>query len=327
LSSSAEVEVLLATYNGERFLREQMESILAQDYENLRLLARDDGSSDATVAILHDFGRRFPGRVRILPTEYATGSARDNFLLLMQASTANYICFSDQDDVWLQDKVRRTMQAMDKLESRWGRDLPLLVFTDLRVVDDQLQSLHPSFWAHAQIEPARINRLQSLLRQNVVTGCTAMLNRRLVELALRMPRQATMHDHWIALLACTMGRSSILNAQTVLYRQHDRNIVGVETRSQSLPEVVHRIRDSNPRYAQWQIDLEQARALLRVHGAELPSRCRDLLDAYLRCGTAASRFVRIFTLIRYRFFRTGLMLNLATLVDLWKFKVEEHEIG
>jgi glycosyltransferase involved in cell wall biosynthesis len=135
MSSLPEVEVLLATYNGARFLREQLDSIMAQDYGNIRVLARDDGSSDGTVEILDQYAKKFPGCFRVMPASAPTGTAKNDFLLLMKASTAEYICFADQDDVWLPDKVSRTKQAMDRLESRWGTKVPLLVFTDLRPLD------------------------------------------------------------------------------------------------------------------------------------------------------------------------------------------------
>src|SRR5271156_5979852 len=101
MNSLPEVEVLLATYNGARFLREQLDSILAQDYGNFRVLARDDGSSDETVEILVQYAEDFPDRVRVMPAGIATGNPQSNFLLLMRASTAEYVCFADQDDVWL----------------------------------------------------------------------------------------------------------------------------------------------------------------------------------------------------------------------------------
>src|ERR1700734_3871762 len=98
MSSLPEVEVLLATYNGERFLREQIDSIIGQDYENIYRLARDDGSRDGTVEILNEYAQRFPERFRVMPASAAAGGPKANFLLLMKASTADYICFSDQDD-------------------------------------------------------------------------------------------------------------------------------------------------------------------------------------------------------------------------------------
>ena len=226
MSSLPEVEVLLATYNGARFLREQLDSIIAQDYGNIRVLARDDGSNDGTVEILDQYAKRFPGSFRLMPASAPTGSAKNNFLLLMKASRADHICFADQDDVWLPDKVSRTKHAMDQLQSRWGTKVPLLVFTDLHVVDDRLKILHESFWSHMNIDPDRMERLAKLMVQSVVTGCTAMLNRPLLELSLRMPDEAFMHDRWIGLLASFMGKSNGLRVPTVLYRQHEHNVLG-----------------------------------------------------------------------------------------------------
>jgi glycosyltransferase involved in cell wall biosynthesis len=327
LSNQPVIEVLLATYNGDRFLREQISSILAQDYSNIRVLARDDGSTDETANILKEYARRFPDSFRVMPHSPGTGSPKDNFLLLMQESSAPYVCFSDQDDVWLPDKVSKTKQAMDQLESRWGVDVPLLVFTDLRVVDDQLKILHESFWANEGIEPSYIDQLALTVARNVVTGCTAMLNRRLLDLSRHMPKEASMHDHWIALVASAMGKSSSLRKQTVLYRQHDRNVFGAEKKTKSLPALIRRIRRSDGRASQWEISQRQVEAFLRTYGDDLSVKNRDLLMAYLRCGTSKSRLVRIAILIRYGFYRAGLMRNAAILMHLWTMKVKEPAEG
>jgi Glycosyl transferase family 2 len=323
-SRCGEAEVLLATYNGARFLRQQIDSILTQDDAHLRVLARDDGSSDGTVAILMEYAQRFPGRFDVMPASPPTGSAKDNFLLLMKASTAEYICFSDQDDVWLPDKVSTSRKAMEELESKWGLDTPLLVFTDLRVVDDQLRTLHASFWAHEIIKPQRIHRFAAVLAQNVVTGCTMMVNRPLLKLALRMPEEAFMHDQWLGLLASVAGRAAVVKAQTVLYRQHDRNVIGVQQRGRttSLAELKRRFHNTEVRLLQWKTSQRQAAAFLRVHGDELSQSHRDLLRAYLRCGSSRSRLMRIYILVRYGFLRTGLLRKMALLVDLWTMKVE-----
>ena len=316
LSDQPAVEVLLATYNGERFLREQIDSILTQDYVNLRVLARDDGSSDATVSILNEYAARLPSRFRVMPPSQGTGSPKDNFLLLMRASSAQYICFSDQDDVWLSDKVSRTKQAMDELESRWGADAPLLVFTDARVVDDQLRTLHESFWAHEKIEPDRIHHLPLLLGRSVVTGCTMLLNRPLLELSFAMPSEASMHDRWIGLLACTIGKACAVKAQTLLYRQHDRNVAGIGKKTVSLPELFRRLVKREARQMQWAISQRQAEAFLRAYSAELSSKHRDLLRAYLQCGERESRIFRITTFIRYGFYRWNSIRDLAVMLDI-----------
>jgi glycosyltransferase involved in cell wall biosynthesis len=311
-----EVEVLLATYNGERFLREQIDSILAQDYVDLRVLARDDGSSDATVSILNEYAEKFPNRFRVMPPGPATGNPKDNFLLLMRASSAQYVCFSDQDDIWLSDKVSRTKLAMDELESRWGAATPLLVFTDARVVDDQLRTLHESFWAREKIEPDRIHHLALMLGRSVVTGCAMLLNRRLLELSLAMPGEASMHDRWIGLLACTIGKACAVETQTLLYRQHDRNVVGIGKGKVSLPELFRRLVKREARQMQWVINQRQAEAFLRAYSAELSSKHRDTLRAYLRCGARGSRIFRITTFIRYGFYRLSSIRDLAVMFDL-----------
>jgi hypothetical protein len=317
LNNHALVEVLLATYNGERYLREQIDSILGQSYSNFRILARDDGSEDGTPAILSEYESRFPDRFRVVRSGHGTGNAKDNFLLLMRASTGEYVCFSDQDDVWLPHKVSLTKQSMEQLESTWGTDLPLLVFTDLRVVDDKLETLHKSFWKHEKLDPKRIHRFGSLLGQNVVTGCTAMINRRLLKLACDMPCEACMHDQWVALLASSMGKAMPLNVQTVLYRQHENNLVGSREPTRSLHSLIRRVRNGEARRSEWRISQRQAESFLGTHHTELPATHREQLVAYLRCGTTKSRLLRTYLLIRHGFLRACLLEKLATLTDQW----------
>lgn len=319
--NSPRVEVLLATYNGERFLRAQIDSILSQDYQNLYILARDDGSSDSTTAILNEYEQRFPDRIRTMPPGSPTGSPKDNFLQLMKASTSEYVCFSDQDDIWLPDKISKTMQAMAALESHYGSTTPSMVFTDLRVVDDRLRTIHESFWKHEGIEPEHLNRLAAVLVHNPVTGCTMLINRPLLKISLKMPGEAAMHDSWIALLASAFGVSEAVPAKTVLYRQHDRNVVGVDVRTKSPRELMGRFFQGEGRILQWKINERQAEAMLRIHRDDLSPKHRKLLEAYLRCGRSESRMVRVATLLRYRFFRFGFFRNAATLVDLWRAKM------
>jgi glycosyltransferase involved in cell wall biosynthesis len=323
--STPEIEILLATFNGERFLREQIDSILGQDYEHLRVLARDDGSSDSTVDILNDYAGRFPDRFQILPSIHAFGNAKHNFLRLMEASTADYICFSDQDDVWLPDKVSRTKEAMDRLESACGRNLPLLLFTDLQVVDDKMNQIHPSFWTYMSIDPERINRLNRLLVQGIVTGCTMMLNRRLVDLSLCMPEEAAMHDRWIALLASTMGKHAIVKAPTILYRQHDRNVLGtgIVQQPKSLLQPLWHL-DAQKYFEEWRANQRQAAAFLRIHSAELSPQKHRLIVAFLKCGSNTNRFTRVATFLRYGFYRAGILPNLLLIFNLWMKRLNEQ---
>jgi glycosyltransferase involved in cell wall biosynthesis len=325
MSGQPLVQVLLATYNGARYLREQMESVLAQDDPAVEILARDDGSSDGTVEILEEYARRLPERVRLVSDGVKSGSAKENFLQLLAASSAPYVCLCDQDDVWLPGKVSASLQAMRGLEAKHGKAVPLLVFSDLRVVDAELRELSPSYWRQERVDPSAIARLRSTLGQNVVTGCTAMLNRPLVELALRMPEETPMHDRWIALLATTLGHSAFLTEATVLYRQHGGNVVGARVEAETLEDVARRTRNSGERVKQWWVNQDVAAALLRLHGEALQMKDRRLVEAYLRCGASPSPWVRVGTLLRHRIFRTGLLRNVATVWELWRLKPRDPQ--
>jgi hypothetical protein len=322
-----EVEVLLATYNGERFVGEQIDSILAQDYPTLRILAGDDGSADRTVEILREYAERFPSKIRVLEKQQPTGSAKANYLRLMKEAAAGYICFADQDDVWLPSKVSGSMRAMERLESQHGPSRPLLVFTDLRVVDDRLTTLNPSMWRQLDIDPRSIHRLRQLIGRSVVTGCTAMINRPMLELARQMPEEATMHDRWIGLLAATLGAAASVPEQTVLYRQHDSNVVGALTPDGSVAGIAHRALYRNGRRAERHRSERQAEAILKLHRSIMPERSVVLLSAYLRSGRSESALQRVATTLQYGFSRGNLFKNLLTLFDLAFSKSDEHSEG
>jgi hypothetical protein len=322
MGDEARIEILLATYNGGRFVRQQIESILGQNYGNLIVLSRDDCSADGTPDILQEYAQRFPDRFSVMPASSSNQGLLNNFLALMKASTADYVCFSDQDDVWLPDKVSKTKSVMDELEVRCGTNVPLLVFTDLRVVDENLTMLHPSFWGLMRIDPEGIENLPKLLGCSVVTGCTAMANRRLVELACSMPKEACLHDRWLGLLVSTMGKASFVKEPTILYRQHGRNAIGAgkEQRSESLHERFGRSAASSY-IGEWQSNQEQAEALLKLHGAEMPVKCRKTLQAFIRCDTSSNRLVRVVTFFVHRFYSGRTFSKIVIPYYLWSRKI------
>jgi hypothetical protein len=323
LDRAPEVEVLLATYNGERFLREQIDSILAQDYPALRILARDDGSSDATPAILTEYASTFPGRFHVMPAAHPTGSAKANFLELMKAAASGFVCFADQDDVWLPDKVSRSMDAMRALERQHSAGSPLLVFSDLRVVDDELKTIAPSMWRQAGTDPRSARRLERLVGRSVVTGCTLTINRRMLELARRMPPEAIMHDRWIALISAAMGAAAILPGQTVLYRQHAANVIGAAAFDDSAAGIARRATAPTGRRLERLRSERQAEALRQVYGEEMPERSRHLLEAYLRSGSSSNPIERVWLTLRHGFFRGGPLKTFATVLDLARSRSDQ----
>lgn len=222
------VEVLLATFNGERFLAEQLNSILGQTYEHISLLVRDDGSSDKTQHILKKYQQRYPKRISVVFNDGASNNLISNFSYLISLSKAPYVMLSDQDDVWLPDKVAKSLNAIKEIESDRGISTPILIHTDLAVMNDEITEItHPSFMKYSGLKPQR-NSFGNLLVQNIVTGCTAIFNRSLVEICGPIPDQALMHDWWLALVASSMGVIGLIPESTVLYRQHGLNTLGAK---------------------------------------------------------------------------------------------------
>ncbi len=224
----AEVTILLAAYNGSGFISQQIDSILRQSFPSFRLILSDDGSTDDTPQLLEHYARQHPDKITHYRSGLRFGCAQDHFMhLLEQFQDTPYLMFCDQDDVWHPDKIEKTLAKMRSLEK--DPAVPVLVHTDLRVVDGALQELSPSFCKLSNLDGSRTG-LNHLLIQNVVTGCTVMLNRALAALACRkLPEKAMlMHDWWLAILASAAGKVGFLPEATIDYRQHGSNSVGAK---------------------------------------------------------------------------------------------------
>ena len=215
------IAILLSTYNGGRYLKEQLDSIFSQSYKNFEIIARDDGSSDETINILKSYN------IKILDTDKNLG-AKLSFSALLNYSVKNtdadYFMFCDQDDIWKNDKIEKTIGIMKELE-KTNSNLPLLVHTDLEVVDENLNLLAKSFWKYEKRDPS-LNSINRLIMQSTVTGCTMMINRKLAELSLPISENSIMHDWWISIVASSFGKIVYLEESTISYRQHSSNDTG-----------------------------------------------------------------------------------------------------
>lgn len=219
------IDILLSTYNGERYIEAQVDSILAQDFHDFRLLIRDDGSSDNTLEIVKRLKTADP---RIVLQRDALGSIgpQRSFMSLLDNSENAYFMFSDQDDVWLPDKISRSLEAVSGLSERYGNDIPLAVFTDLTVCDDGLAIIDRSFWHYQSLEPSIALSWRKLLAQNVITACTLIGNAAARRAALPFVLTEMLHDHWVGVNAARKGHIAYLSEATVLYRQHFSNVEG-----------------------------------------------------------------------------------------------------
>ena len=223
------VEILLAVYNGETYLDEQIQSILGQDSNAWHLTVSDDGSSDSSSDIIDRYVREYPEQISRVYSGKRFGNARDHFFWLMSQCDADYMQFCDQDDIWHSDKVRLLQEALEQAEKDFGEDMPLLVFSDQVVVDRDLNVLAPSLMKMQQQKPNATD-FRNVLFQNIVTGCTSGINRALARLADKcdIPSETIMHDWWLALVAAKFGRMVYVKNATIDYRQHGKNSVGAK---------------------------------------------------------------------------------------------------
>lgn len=237
IQSKPMVDVLLATYNGEKYLADQLKSLYGQSYDKWRLLISDDGSTDSTISILSEAARQGVWIIDVTPNE-KKHSATKNFLYLLTRTDAEYVMFCDQDDVWNKDKIELSLSRILAMEVKYGKDTPLAVFGDSCVVDENLSIINPSFMSTLESD-ARTITLPKLLISNVVQGCTMMMNRALVNLAVSSSYSDSFeyHDYWLAALVLATGHIEYIDEPLLLYRQHGDNVAGASERKSMMLKV------------------------------------------------------------------------------------------
>lgn len=238
------VTILMATYNGEKYLQAQLDSLQQQSYKNWKLIVGDDGSTDGTIALLSKFRQECPHSVEIIKNVPPTGSAKANFMQLLSKADTPYIMFCDQDDIWMPDKVSLTLAAMKDIEK--NKSVPILIHSDLTVLGEN-GVIAESFFDYQNL-PAD-TKLSSLIIQNSVTGCTVMINESLKNKMLETKdySKIIMHDYWAVLIAKVYGEVGFLNSPTMYYRQHSENSVGAKE-SGNLLYLIRRLRQGRKSY-------------------------------------------------------------------------------
>lgn len=279
-----EIDVLMACYQGERFLAEQLASLRAQDAADFSVLLQDDGSTDGTCALLQSVCKA-DARFRLGREAGRHLGAIGNFWSLLAQSDSPYAALCDQDDHWEPNRLSRCRSALKAMEARYGADAPLMVHSDCRVVDASDASLHESFFRHQGWSPKAVT-LPRLLVQNNVTGCTLMMNAALRRLLIAHgdPARMVMHDWFIALTAAAFGHIAFLDEPLVRYRQHGQNVKGASQASLARRGVaaLSRVQRGRARIA---LTYRHTEAFRDAYGDTLPAAARQIVDRYLATET------------------------------------------
>ena len=265
---SGRVNVLLATYNGSRFLREQLQSIESQTFPIARITVRDDGSTDDTPALMEEWAA---GRTDALLLRGPRVNVTKNFFALLASpdKDSDFFAFSDQDDVWLPDKLGSAISAL----SGHGVDEPVMYCSRLEYVDESLRHL-----GYSRI-PRRVDFGNALV-ENVATGCTVVLNRRARDLVVeRLPEKAVVHDWWCYLVISAFGQVIYDPVPHIKYRQHENNVIGGTS---SFPRMLSRRVSRFLGAGRGTKRLsDQALEFQKCFGGALPARPKEILERFL----------------------------------------------
>ncbi len=223
------IDILLATYNGETYLKEQLDSILNQTYSNFRILISDDNSEDSTKNIIEEYAKK-DNRIKFFFQERNLGVIA-NFEFLLKKVEAEFYMFSDQDDIWKENKIEFSMKKI--LEENCD-----LVYTNLEVVDKDLNITYDSYWKLKGLEEKvkKYNNFESLYLNNFITGCTMLSKSEFISEILPLPKESkyVLHDYWTALIVSQRGKISYIEEPLIKYRQHKKNSVGSKKKTDSI---------------------------------------------------------------------------------------------
>ncbi|MBR4342548.1 MAG: glycosyltransferase family 2 protein [Lachnospiraceae bacterium] len=226
------IDILMATYNGAEYIAEQIESIINQSYTKWHLYIKDDCSKDDTISIALNFQKKYPEKITVIENTQNSGSAKNNFFSMLSVAKSDYVMFCDQDDVWLPDKIKITHRRMLCSERKYGKKFPILVHTDVSLVDEKLNIIAESLFKKEKWYFNKKITFWNSLIGNVVMGCTTEINKALLcKVKFTNLKNIPMHDWWLGMCARYFGKEIVIKTPTMFYRQHSTNNVGVDDKS------------------------------------------------------------------------------------------------
>lgn len=308
------ISILLTTYNGEKYIAEQIESLLSQTFQEFKLYICDDRSTDGTYDIISNYAQSNSGKIFVVRREKNTGGSKYNFMKMMQDHKGDYVMLCDQDDVWLPDKIEKSYAMMKEMENEHGATMPILIHTDMTVVDENLEMISQSYEKMARKDFTK-HSAEFVVTMNNTTGCTAMYNRSLAELIRAEPGYFVMHDWWLTLIAATMGKIGVVKEPTILYRQHGSNDSGAKNVI-SAGYIYYVMTHLRKMAGMIQDSYRQAGSFLEQYKNDINKKDLELFEAYSSMvGLSAFKKLRI--ILKYKTLMTGFARKTMQIVLLF----------
>lgn len=287
------IHIMMATYNGEKYIKEQINSILAQTYTDWKLYISDDGSTDKTVNIIKEYERQYPEKIFVVSSEKKFHSAKKNFSYLFHIiPKAEYYAFCDQDDIWEKNKLSKLLTyVMAKQNNE-----KVLVYHDMKLGSTKQKVFSNSFFEYSGFQLNDQLSLQQILLYNIVPGCSMLFNHKVRECIKEIPEACIMHDWWVLLVTICFGGQIIFCKETLsLYRQHEENQIGATKKKNMLQMVCkcfHFIKfkyyiENNHRLKKER--LIQTNAILECYKNEMEMETEYLVNNFIKILTSKNK--------------------------------------
>lgn len=307
IDEESKVGILLATYNGEKYLKEQLDSIIDQTYKNWIIYISDDHSTDNTTDIICEYKELYKDKIVVIENENKLSSAKMNFANLFEkVDKLDYYIFCDQDDVWDKEKITKLLYSIKK-EEKLSKDLPILVYSDLKIVDEKLDIISDSLVRYENKFLPKNNIFNHILIENYFPGCAIMFNAKLKDKVKDIYSECEMHDWWLTLVAAFCGKIVYIDEPLHLYRQHTNNTIGakrdkniVQTYFTRMKKIFKFSNMHNTWKKYQQVTLKQAEELKYRYKDEQNENI-EVLNKFIEIMKTQNRFKRFILLLKNKY--------------------------
>lgn len=222
------VAILLGAYNAEKYIKEQIDSIIDQSFDNWTLFLRDDNSSDNTLQILRQYAEQYENII-VIEDSLGNLGCNGNYFHLLNLIDAEYYMFCNADDFWIKDKIKMSLEKMCLAEKKINsKEKPIIIHTDLSITDDSLNIIYNSLWDYDRLDPAEMYTFDKTGVCNTIAGATMLFNNPTKKITFPVSPFAPFFDHWMALKVLQAGGIILpIYTPTVLYRQIGTNLAAI----------------------------------------------------------------------------------------------------